>query len=544
MQIFADFRQHLTQKFYTLIDRDIFWILLLGLGVRLGIAVYLTPGFDEAYYTAYARHLDWSYFDHPPLVAFTTGIGIWLTGITNQFTMRLGTVGLYTLTLYFFYRTGEHLFGKTTAKLGLIIASSIPIFTIAFGVLTSPDSPLMFFWSITLWLCAQEFFPKLSTNLDNHESAYIYQPTMRIVLIGLTTGLATLGKYHGFLLGACLVGFVLFTPRYWRIWRSSYLLGACVVFVFAIAPIIIWNHQQDWVSIRFQATRAIPDGGIRILDMLLVALVGCLYLFPSFGFPLWWINIKALVREIRGKHWHDRYKFILWISAPIYLGFTLMGAYRQILPAWAMPGFFGAVLIMANQMAIFQSQRPKFVRNWLTISNLIILILVIVALLHINLGIFQTGSKYAILGGFIDPKDDASTQIYDLQQITKAFTNDPQLATALQQADFVFTNKMFTGGQIAMAIEPLGKPVACLDRDMRGFAYWAHPEQFLGQTALFIHDDLTAPPSLDYYRNYFRAIEKLTDLDIDRGGQTIRRLTIYRAVSMTQVYPFPYGGSN
>jgi len=48
-----------------------------GLLFRCVIAFWLYPGFDEAYYYLYSLHLDWSYFDHPVLVALTTGFGPW-----------------------------------------------------------------------------------------------------------------------------------------------------------------------------------------------------------------------------------------------------------------------------------------------------------------------------------------------------------------------------------------------------------------------------------------------------------------------------------
>ncbi|NEP34790.1 MAG: 4-amino-4-deoxy-L-arabinose transferase, partial [Moorea sp. SIO3B2] len=54
--------------------------LLGGLLFRCIIAFWLYPGIDEAYYYVYSLHLDWSYFDHPVLVALTTGFGTWITG--------------------------------------------------------------------------------------------------------------------------------------------------------------------------------------------------------------------------------------------------------------------------------------------------------------------------------------------------------------------------------------------------------------------------------------------------------------------------------
>ncbi len=508
---------------------------------RLCLAYWMTPGFDEAYYTLYSRHLDWSYFDHPPLVAYSTGIGIWLTGITNQFTMRIGGVILYTFTLLFFFLTSKKLFGLQSARLTLAIAAIIPIFQIIFGILTLPDVPLMFFWTIALWLCAYEFFPEAST----------YQPTAKIAWIGLAVGLSALGKYHGFLLGACLLLFVICTPKYWSIFRSPYLILSVILFTVAIAPILIWNYQHDWVSLRFQGSRAIPASGYNFLDLLVVFLVGCGYLFPSFGFPLWWTNLQALVREILSdqKPYNERYRFILWVSLPIFAGFTLMGGYRQILPSWHMPGFWGAVLIMGNQMAIAQAKHSKLIRNWLVISGSIIIILISIALAHITLGIAQKGSNYAIWGGFWSAKDDPSTQIFDLQQITNAFRSDPVLKEALAQADFVFANNFFVAGQLGMAIEPLGKPVTCFDADMRGFAFWANPAQFVGKNALYITtekfkfidpNDPSKGESREQLAEYFAEISKIKDITILRGGQVIETLPVYRATQLLKPYPFPY----
>jgi len=58
-----------------------------GLLFRCVIAFWLYPGFDEAYYYLYSLHLDWSYFDHPVLVAHNCFGPV--TGVVSQFTIRL-----------------------------------------------------------------------------------------------------------------------------------------------------------------------------------------------------------------------------------------------------------------------------------------------------------------------------------------------------------------------------------------------------------------------------------------------------------------------
>ncbi len=76
------------------------WLWLLGgLMFRGLVAWHLPTGFDEAYYYLYSRHLNWSYFDHPPIVALTTGIGWWITQAITPFTLRWGALLLYTVSL-------------------------------------------------------------------------------------------------------------------------------------------------------------------------------------------------------------------------------------------------------------------------------------------------------------------------------------------------------------------------------------------------------------------------------------------------------------
>ena len=50
-------------------DRKFFLFVLLGtLLLHVTLAIWAPPSGDEAYYWDCSRHLDWSYFDQPPLV--------------------------------------------------------------------------------------------------------------------------------------------------------------------------------------------------------------------------------------------------------------------------------------------------------------------------------------------------------------------------------------------------------------------------------------------------------------------------------------------
>jgi hypothetical protein len=164
----------------------------------------------------------------------------------------------------------------------------------------------------------------------------------------------------------------------------------------------------------------------------------------------------------------------------------------------------------------------------------------------VHLGIAQKGGDAAIAGGFWEAKDDPSTQMIDIEQLRQAFIDSPMLKAELQKSDFVFSNNFFVAGQVAMAIQPLGKKVTCFDEDLRGFAYWSKTEDFVGKSSLYITSeqfmkDERFPQPLEKYKGYFQSLEKIADIPIKRGGQAVQIFPVYRASPMLKPYPRPYG---
>ncbi|OIP75844.1 MAG: glycosyltransferase [Oscillatoriales cyanobacterium CG2_30_44_21] len=533
------------------VDRWAIAILLWGLLFRVICAIYLNVGFDETYYYLYTQNLNLSYFDHPPLVAFTAGLGVWLTGAVTPFTIRLGGVLLYTGTLFFTYLASKKLFGDRAATLTLAILTTVPIFQIAFGILTLPDNALMFFWAVCLWVATEEFFPNRPRE---------YQPTYRLALIGLLVGLAFLGKYHGVLLGGGLVLFCMISKPHRATLFSIWTLAAIALLLAVSSPVLIWNAQHEWASFRFQSGRAVPAQGYNFERLLVTVLLALGYLFPTFGIPIWWTSFRTLgeLLSIKNRQYQDeqiaiaseilnqKRLLILCVSLPIFFGFTFMGGFIQILPSWHMPGFFGATLLLGERAATVQLKRPQFIRNWLWGSGIVILPLLMIGLLHVHLGIAQKGGNAAIAGGFWEAKDDPSTQMIDIEQLRQAFIDSPLLKEELAKSDFVFSNNFFVAGQVGMAIEPLGKKVTCFDEDLRGFAYWSKAEDFVGKSSLYVTSELFLkddryPQPLDKYQGYFQSLQKIADIPIKRGGQAVQIFPVYRASPMLKPYPRPYG---
>jgi Dolichyl-phosphate-mannose-protein mannosyltransferase len=518
--------------------RAVFQILAVGLVVRLAIAMlWFAPGFDEAYYYLYTINPAWSYFDHPPLVALTTAFGVWASGgEVSAFSIRFGSVLLYTVTLFALYRAARHLFSQRVGMIALLIGSIAPIFTIAFGIMTLPDGPLMLFWTLTLWLAAVEFFP------DQNDD---YKPTSRLAWIGLLVGLATCGKYHGFFLGAGLVGFCLTSKRHRSALLSPWIVAALGLFCLAISPVIIWNAQHEWASIAFQAERGLPSKGFSLAKLLNVGLVESLFLFPTIGLPLWMASLAALAQQLLRPRttetiWLQR-RLVLWLSAPVFLLFTLIGGYRAVLPTWSMPGLFVATILLAEWAATWPR---KAVGRWLGGSAIAVATILAIALSHISFGTLQVPSKTAMFGGIVKIQDDSSLELIHIEQLRRSFQRLPAMMQALRESDFIFTNRFHLSGHVGMALHPLGaKPVTCFDaRDMRGFAFWSKSKDWVGKSGLYLttkaYQNIEEDSAMEY-APYFQRLTKIGEIPLVRGGIEVDRIFVYQGKTMLKSFPRP-----
>ncbi|WP_298714909.1 glycosyltransferase family 39 protein [Chitinophaga sp.] len=100
---------------------------------------------DEAYYWVYSRHLDWGYFDHPPMIALLIKAGYAL--FHNELGVRLGMVVLNVGTLIL---TDKLLSEKNNTVFYLLLAC-LGAMQLG-GILAVPDIPLIFFAALYFYL--------------------------------------------------------------------------------------------------------------------------------------------------------------------------------------------------------------------------------------------------------------------------------------------------------------------------------------------------------------------------------------------------------
>ncbi|MGD1951100.1 MAG: ArnT family glycosyltransferase [Leptolyngbyaceae cyanobacterium] len=502
------------------------WLMGVLIGswlLRILIAWLLPPGFDEAYYFLYTQHWDWSYFDHPVMVALTTAIGPWLTSYLSPLTLRLGALVLYGLSTGLLFLTGRRLFGEAAGKWAVAIASLCPLFVLSFGLLAAPDNGLIFWWSLVMYVAVQEFFPPAP-----------YRPTAKIALIGLLLGLVCLSKYHGFILGLGLVGFCLTSAQHRQALISPWLAGALALFALTLTPLVYWNLQHDWLSFGFHLSTRFDGSANRpsfnLLAMVGVWLVGVAYLFPTLGFPLWWVTGRSLWRI------DDlRYRFVLWMGLPIAIGFTLLGGLTRIYPAWPAPGLWSLSLLLATAITNWSSQT---IRRWLMGSALVIATLLIFALGHVALGTLQRPGGVVKV---IAPETDPTTTMIDVVQL-RQLLKEGKIGDAIATADFLVTNEFWLSGYVDMAISPLtSAPVMAFTQDPRGHAVWFSPADWVGASGLFLTiADYDQQEIRATYATYFERFDLLETVETQRTGATTETFYLYDVGNLITPYSYPY----
>jgi 4-amino-4-deoxy-L-arabinose transferase-like glycosyltransferase len=291
---------------------------LAGLAaVYLGLAAWLPPADDELYYVCWARELELSYFDHPPMTAYLIRVSTAALG-ESLFAARL-PASLTSIAVL-------AVIGWLTRPRQLLFWIALtPLFTFG-AVLITPDTPLLLFWSAYLaWLVV----------VHRRLSASGIVPAWLWAVGGLLLGGGALGKYTAAL--AVPAGFVSFTlsGRDWKEWFPGYVFHGGVSFLVAL-PVLVFNVEQDFAPLKYQweHATATDGGGLRPFGEFVAVQVVLFGLLPLLLFP--WVvwNIRSLAADPR-----------LRVCACLYavpFGFFLYKAVRGPLEGnWALACYVG-----------------------------------------------------------------------------------------------------------------------------------------------------------------------------------------------------------
>ncbi|MEX0273527.1 MAG: ArnT family glycosyltransferase [Flavobacteriaceae bacterium] len=183
--------------------------------------------FDEAYYWYYSQHMAWGYFDHPPMVALLIKLGGLL--FPGELGVRFFSCLLGVGTILVLWLLVDNDGKRDHIPLFFLMLFSMVLLN-AYGFLTLPDTPLLFFTVVFLWVYKR--FLKENT-------------WPNILFLGVAMACLMYSKYHAVL----VIFFVLLSNL--SLVRNSRAWAAVGVALLCYVPHLIWLYQNDFVPINY-----------------------------------------------------------------------------------------------------------------------------------------------------------------------------------------------------------------------------------------------------------------------------------------------------
>jgi len=309
-----------------------YWLVLAGLwALRLLLALScdLTP--DEAYYWELSRRLDFSYFDHPPMVAYFIAICRAVFGDT-AFAVRVPALMGIICVSGSLYAIGKNFSGKAfTGFLAALIINLTPA-GIALGFITTPDVPLALFWSFGIWS-----FLKVIDSDD----------WLSWIGVGVCLGAGALSKYNMiFFCPAVALVILGFSRRRPSLVSGKFWVMVLLAFVGTL-PILYWNMQHDWISFRFQFQHGFKESQRSSLGSFGEFIGGQLGTIGPLLFPALWLIVFFTL----WKAWRDNDEkrfFLASLAFPMMAFFAYNSLNSKVEANWPQVAYLSAIPLLAE----------------------------------------------------------------------------------------------------------------------------------------------------------------------------------------------------
>ena len=304
--------------------------------------------FDEAYYWYYAQRMAWGYFDHPPMVALIVKISsLFFDGeLGVRFISSVLSAGTY---IVLWFSIDNHRKNKYVLHYFILIFSMTLIH--AYGFLTLPDTPLLFFTALFL-LIYKKFIKAPSIGLS--------------VLLGLVMAALMYSKYHAVL----VILFVLMSNL--RLVFNRYAWLSVLIALICYTPHFIWLIDNDFVSIKYHLYER-PNRAYEFGDFTLGFFVNLIVLF-GLTFP--WIY-RALLKTKKSDKFN---KALLYLIYGVIAFFFISSFNRRVQTQWLIVICIPMIVVVYNQIL-----QDKITRKWifnLGIANIIILMFLRIGLIY------------------------------------------------------------------------------------------------------------------------------------------------------------------
>jgi hypothetical protein len=481
------------------------------------VAGSLELGNDEVYYQSYALHLQWNYFDHPPMLALLIRLGTFNGYFHHEFFIRLGSILCAGISTYIIYRIGCRIRNASTGWIAAVLYNSSIYTSIIAGTFILPDSPQVLFWVISIYLMIHIADTPFSLRVN---------PWL-FILLGIATGLCIMSKVHGIFLWLGFGGFILFHRR--DMLKNPFLYLGVIISLIIISPIYFWNLQNHFITYAYHQGRVVLWGKSADSDHVLQQILGSVFYSNPVNFFLYIVSLIALFKG-RIRVLPSYYTLFLWLSLPLILLLLWMSLFNDTLPHWSGPAYISIVLIAA----IYTDQQyPKSIfAPFVKAAALTFIAVLCLGVIGIRYLPFRIGSDKPELLGTGDITLDMTGWKNFALRFDSLYRKDQQegrmKSGALLISDYWFPSGHLDHyiGQPAhinlLAIGPL--------KDIHHFAWLnqRRPPLKKGDDAYFIYPSNYYGPPEDSLRSCFRSVEDSIIIPQFRMSKPVRNFVIYR----------------
>jgi hypothetical protein len=497
--------------------RNTLLLILIASVIRAVAALSTELGNDEVYYRLYAEHLQWNYFDHPPMVGWLirlTTCNLWLD---TTFTVRLGAILSAAAASWLLYLCGKRLYNAYTGFLAVALYTATLYGSIIAGTFILPDSPQM-----VCWIAALYFLIKITSS-----KTLSLKTTKDILWFGVVTGIGMLCKIHTAFLW---IGFGLYMLMYSREWLSSWTIyvSAFITAIFFL-PVIIWNVQNDFITFFFHGKRVdVASGGLNVQGLITFMGGQILYCNPV----VFYLIARAVWPKLLPIKLSQK-RILLLVSLPLIILATSVSLFKDLLPHWTGPAFSGLILLTACHLA----QNNIGVSKKLVLPILpkvalgFILLIVITGIVGVNFFPGTLGSKENKITG----DGDFTLDMYGWRKFAVSFDSiyySAHLANNKNNQTIIVANKWFPAANIDYYVaQPLGiRTVATGSIDEIHQYHWLNTQRGLvkDSTDLYIispSNYLIDIATIEVVKNKLPA--RIDTVIQKRGGALARKFYIY-----------------
>jgi Dolichyl-phosphate-mannose-protein mannosyltransferase len=487
--------------------------VILGFAAaRIVFALLLDFGIDEAYTLTLARRLNWSYFDHPPLHQWIAHFAALAFG--ENAAVRLPFIALFAATGWLVFALTRDLFGAAAGLWATFALNATPFFFASAGGWIVPDGTLAFALAASAYALTK----------------LLFAPAPRVwplwLLAGLFIGLAGLSKYNAVFFPLGLLLYLVLSPnqRRWFFHPAPY--GAALLALMLVAPVVIWNAENDWVSFLFQSARGAPSPHWRPAQVGAMLLSEIALLSPWIFISLA-AGLFAAFRTIARGEDDGRRLLLLCLALPPIVLFTvtpLWGA--RGLPHWPMPGWLFVYPLLGAWVSESASG-PQWRRPFAIAATAALALIAALAIAQARTGFLI--AFFPRLGDGADPT---------LESLSWSKVRESPVLRDHGEA-FIVATKWTEAGKIAQALGP-ERPVTVFSDDPRGFAFLADPAAFVGKDAVVIVSQKRLAETIAALTPYFATLGDTQSVTLGRDGRDEIKLALIPARRLLRAYPLPY----